>query len=317
LVIVTTLLLLGSGPLFSAAQQPSERRASKTTDRATRPDWQPQDAADIFFDNAFEALRGERPVHLQPDRGREPHPELADPAAGNTASAVGNGWSQQIDADTLESQVKQLVQSLQTSVKSPAHFASGDFRDAQQQFGYLSTLFRVISEYDGDVRWRDSARAASQACARTADRCEQGTATSFGLAKTMRDDLLGLLNGGALAASQGALDWEQTASRNGWMRWIDEAEQRVKQGTSSAGEFKKSTEQLINDAQMLRMVARVLTQEGLEDGEDEDYQSFTADLQAAANQLILAVEQDRHEQAVQAAAQINQSCIHCHEMFKG
>lgn len=306
-------LLLAFLPWNAAAQQPVDKRAP-------RPDWTSeayQTKADIFFDNAFEALDGPRPAHLMPNQGLEtasnPRPMTGAHVAETEAS---HGWSQLISAETLESQIKSLIQALQVSVKSPARFAGGQFRQARQEFGYLATLFRVVGAFDGDVRWKQSALAASKRSATAAAVCRSGDAAAFAEAKFVRGDLADLLNGGRLEGTETA-SWNEAADRGGWMRWIEAAEQRIKAAVADKNSFTRQADQLVSDAEMLRLVAQVLTEDDLEDGSDEDYEALCEALKVAASDLLDSTRAGEQRRAAEAAARVNQSCINCHEMYKG
>ena len=144
------------------------------------------------------------------------------PIAGET------GWSKLVSAELLESQIKTLIQGLQLSVKSPARFAGGDFKKAKLEFGYLATLFRIVDEYEDQVRWRQDAASASSLCAAAADACRKGDAETFRRVKATRETLTDLLNGNSISAVTKKLGWEAVASRRDWMRWIEGADHRIR-----------------------------------------------------------------------------------------
>lgn len=120
---------------------------------ARPPKW-PKDVIDTFFPDATAKLVGSRP-----DYGKQTPVANSDqlPGADSTIAPTEGGWSKLIDADTIETEIKRIVQLLNKTITAPAQFKGGGYKDCRRDFSVLAALFAVIAEYDGEVRWKDAA----------------------------------------------------------------------------------------------------------------------------------------------------------------
>jgi hypothetical protein len=295
--------------------------------RAKQPDWSQQSVSEVFFDDAFtEALVGPRPAHLAPNATSSPTsqvagpnqaPAPADPSAGN---ASDQNWSQVIDAETIEDEVKRIGQQLDQIVTTPVSFAGQGYQDARREFSMLAVLFGVIHEYQDTVRWRDDAPAARERFAHIASIAKVGTIQVYQAAKNGKQDLQDMVRGETLSDRTYDRDkkWGELVDRAPLMQRMElDFRDHIVPWTASAAEFQKNREALVQRARLLGMLAHVLTGEAMEDADDETYAGYCQQIETASRAIVEAIEANNYEAARSATSDISKSCDNCHEAYRG
>src|SRR5690606_27523739 len=101
-----------------------------------RPPVFPPEVVDVFFPDARKELAGPRPNY-------EGGTGTPTPLAGrsNTTAPTGKGsgyaWSELIDADTIEAEIKRQVAPLGPLVATPSTFKGGTYRECRDRFNTL------------------------------------------------------------------------------------------------------------------------------------------------------------------------------------
>jgi hypothetical protein len=320
-----TFLLLGLVLAASAAY------AQSTTTRAKLPEFAPAATQGVFFDDVFQqGLHGARPANLgqPPAVASQSGPASSAPTsstggAGSEGSSGAAGlysWANIISAASIEDEIKAIKLATDQTVTTPTKFAGGDYRVVRRNFSVLAMLFGIVAEYDGDVRWKDSAPAARDLFARTAGNAKVGTSQVYNEAKQRRDQLADLLNGVRIEGqnNEPKTAWGQTVSRSPLMQKLEIAFQgKVLPWTSNPAAFKENKSELKRHAEIIAAVAEVLKQEGMDDTGDSDYEGHCDKMKAAALEIVEAIKNDNHEAAGKAAGRISQSCSECHESYRG
>jgi hypothetical protein len=319
--IILLVLLLGAPVVFA---QPPARRAKL-------PEFTPADTRGLFFDNVFEqGLQGPRPANLgqapavATTGGAGSNTPASTPATAGSESSSGNAglyaWSKIISATTIEDEIKALKLATDQTVTTPTKFAGGDYRTVRRDFSVLAMLFAIVAEYDGEVRWKDSAPPARDLFARTAANAKVGTSQVYNEAKQRRDQLADLLNGAKIEgqASEPKATWPQVSDRSPLMQKLELAfQQKVLPWSSNPSAFKDNKSELKQQAEIIAAVAEVLKQEGMEDTGDPDYEGHCDKMKAAALEIVQAIQDGNQEAAGKAAGQIGQACSQCHESYRG
>lgn len=336
LIAVTAISL----SLFSARGQDRSR-----PDRVAHPDWKEEDFGDIFFENAFQqGLVGDR--------------DVAFPTQGLAASADGGAptdreaphdasqrtiWSQWIAASVLEDEVKAVVGSLQRDLLREKIFTGGTYRAAQARFSLLAQLWWVIDAYDGEVRWKSSARAASADCARLAQQLQRGTAAEYRLAVRTHENLQGLLQGTPWPTPESTASTEQDPSRStgDWsalgnrpvlMRRMEHAWNRqlrslhAEQESPAKNTKKKKNNNKDNpvaeknrhlhEAQIVAVLSEMLRQPGMPDDNDESYTQLCCQLRDAARQILTALQQAESTPMEDPSRSVQSACDDCHDSYR-
>jgi hypothetical protein len=301
LVIV---LAVGGGAIAAESSGPAERAAP--------PEWT-RDVLDAFFDDARDALEGERPVAATA-------PTDAAPSVAVGANGDGFAWSQVISAETLAGEVTRVANDLKAPLANPTVFASEGHQQCQAAFGLLAVLWAVIDEYDGEVRWQDSAAALRDAAARTSRNCETASEESFADANERRLELEDLVRGGRVDTRpvDPVENWSDLAERNLLMRRMELGYQEwISPQLSDARTFARAAVDLQHEAEMLAALAEVIHREEYEFWDDETFVGYASELGAAATDLARAAAEDDYEAARAAAGRAGQACVACHDGYRG
>jgi hypothetical protein len=151
-------------PAWNAHGQETQKR------RARPPKFDPREVEQIFFTDARKALVGERPPNLPAKNARPSNSDsgATPPTGTETPPVPGNAfrWSQLISPETLADEVKSYPPLLAAVVKTPSQFQGKGAREARRYFSTMAALFAIITEYDGNVRWKSQAGAARELFAR-------------------------------------------------------------------------------------------------------------------------------------------------------
>jgi hypothetical protein len=283
---------------------------------ARPPEWS-RDVLDTFFDDARDKLVGPRPDY---GAGAERQDSTAtsplQPADGQATFA----WSKLITAETLESEVKRLNQSVANAVTTPSAFKGGGYKAARRDFSELAVLFSVTAQYGG-ARWQDAAAGLRELFARAGFNCKVGTDESYRAATACKQDLADLVRGGRpqLAKAEATVaDWSKVAARPPLMQRINVAHQeRLTKWLADAATFRRNQSEIAHEAQIVAMLAEVIHREAFEFWDDETFVGYANDLQQAASDVAAAATADDYERAREAIGRATNACANCHDGYRG
>jgi hypothetical protein len=224
-----------------------------------------------------------------------------------------------ISAETIEDEVKNLQKLVSEHVTTPAKFKGGGFKEGRKQFTELALLFAIISQYDGDVRWKDRAGGIRDLMARAGFNCKVGTDASYNEAKLRKEDLEQLVQGGGASAGEANPDakWDKIADRPPLMQRMEECQQlHIAPATANSGEFSKNADVVLREAELLAAIAEAIQQEGFEFADDETYLEYAKQMRDAASEIVGAVKGKNCDAARAASGNIEKACTGCHEGFR-
>jgi hypothetical protein len=270
------------------------------------------DVLDAFFVDARSALVGPRPDDLQRT--------IADLPADRPEATASASWSKIIEAETIEAEIKRLAQAVAASVTSPGQFKGGGYPSARRQFSVLAVLFGVSGEYDGAVRWQDVAPGLRDMFATAAQHAKVGGDVSYGEAVARRQDLESLVRGERpqLPTAQRRAAWPQVSDRPPLMQRMQAAHQeRLAKWLANEGEFAARREETKHEAQVIAMLAEVISREGYDFADDAEYSGFARQLREAAGELSAAAASGEYGPARQALDRATKACADCHEGYRG
>jgi hypothetical protein len=286
--------------------------------RARPPKWS-ADVLDAFFDDARTKLDGKRPDY----RAAAVVATDSKPAAtadGETLAPANSNWSKLIDSETIETEIKRLSQTVGKTVTTPTAFKGGGFEDCRRDFSELAVLFAVAAEYDGEIRWQESAPGLRDLFARAGRNCKVGTDQTFNESTQRKQDLADLISGSRpkLPKADKERDWGKVADRPPLMQRLNIAHQeRLTKWLANQKQFEDNRDAIRHEAQLMAVIADVISREGFDYAEDEEYAKLVRELREAAAELSSAVELENFEQAQKAINRATKSCTDCHELYRG
>ena len=307
LPVVGRWVWLGCLALFVGSPVIAQRRAPV-------PTFAPEAVRGVFFDSVDAGLGGKRPtIESLRDlvESRRTDRELPRQETADDLSGV-------ISGSTLESEVKRVKLRYDTHVKSPGKFKGGGFQDAQVDLSILAMLMAVISDYDGEVRWKDDAAAARDVLAKSAVGVRAGSTTAFKEAQARQRDLQSLLSGSGISSRRDPKpnDWSAIAQRTPLMRYFEELIERLESDSYDAAAIAENVDATRRDAELLALLGRVIANDGMEGAEDDEYCVYSADMTARARKIVAGIVRDDFAAAGAAVNSLRESCDNCHADYR-
>ncbi len=290
--------------------------------RAKPPRFESGEFGNVFYSDLTSAVQPTRPSASQlQGANAQPLMAAAKPTGGGASdeAAAGTGWSALASPVSLEDEVKRLKLHFDGVVTTPGPFKSGGYQDARLDLSVLATLFAVIEEYEGDVRWKEEAGAARDLLARTAFNSKAGSVQVYNEAKLRKADLQDLVSGAGLASreSKESNDWSMIVDRAPLMEYLDWLQyEELSTNSNNKAAVTEHADSLRRYSEMVALMGTVLTQEGMDDADDEDYKQLSAAMTKAALDVRAALESGDADGVRAAVGAIGQSCDACHEQFR-
>ncbi|MEI6256524.1 MAG: cytochrome c [Planctomycetota bacterium] len=271
-----------------------------------------------FLDDAFVELEGPRPdfaTSLQsPATGG-----AQQTAATTTAAAGGFKWSALVSEETLTDEIKDMKSAVDEAVASASDFKGGGYDKARESFSVVALAFGVIAAYDEDIRWKKDAATARDLFARVGSNCKVGTDQSFNESKLRFADLAALLEGTSPAARadrEEDFQWSQVAARSALMSRLEAADGMLGAAIASKGEFDKSLDRLLREAEIVAVIGEAIQQPDYEYHDDDTYRGYAGAMRDAAVKTREAVQKKDYEAARAAVGAMKKSCDSCHGDYR-
>jgi cytochrome c556 len=236
----------------------------------------------------------------------------------SSAQASSDPWSPVISPLSLEDEIKRVRLHFDSVVTTPGAFNSGGYQDARRDLTVLASLFAVVNEHGGDVRWKDQAAAARDLIARTAFNCKAGSTQVYNETKLRKGDLQDLVSGSGLAnrEAEPENDWSMIADRSPLMEYADALIERLEGAARDEASIKAEADLIKRNSELLAMLGEVFTREGMDEADDADYAKFSRQLTDAAKGVTAAIERGDTDAVRQGTGAIRQRCDACHEHYR-
>ena len=287
--------------------------------RARPPKWS-ADVLDAFFTDAREKLEGARPEYGQSNASVAASSKIgASQSVG--ISTNGTGWSKLVDAETIETEIKRLAQSVAADVTTPGAFKGGGFKACRRNFSLLAVLFAVAAEYDHQVRWQDVAASLREQFARAGFNAKVGSDQTYQEGARLKQTLTDLVAGTRPPVPQAermVANWAEVSDRPPLMQRLNTAHQeRLTKWLASEREFAAHRDDVRHEAQIIAALADVISREGFDYWDDETYAGLAKELKQSASDIAAAADQGNYQQAQQAIGRATKACADCHDGYRG
>jgi len=305
------ILLVGIGAIVPHVRA-DERRAPV-------PKVDPDKMKGIFFADINDAFRGEAPTIASVRATAAAVVAPAAGTAGNAGSPAGDDlWASLISPQSLEDEVKRIKLEYDGIVTTPGAFNSGGYLDARLHLTVLASLFAVINQHPGEVRWKDQAAAARDLISRTAFNCKAGSTQVYNEAKLRKGDLQDLVAGSGLASkdAEEETDWTMIADRSPLMEYGELLIDALEDGARDEGTIKKETDLVKRNSELLALLGEILTQEGMDDADDDDYAKLSRDMAEDGKAVTAALGRGDFDAVRLGVSKIRQKCDACHEQYR-
>ncbi len=288
--------------------------------RAPAPKHSDKELDAIFFDDLSKAFKGKRPTLSAIRQSNAASMAVTSKSATQGAAAPsGSGnWAPLISPSSIEDEVKRLKLHFDTVVTTPGAFNSGGYMEARLDLTILAMMFAVITEHGGDVRWKKQAEVARDLFARTAFNCKAGSTQVYNEAKLRKADLQDLLSGSGLS-SRGAEeenDWSMIVDRSPLMEYAEWLIDSIEDSSRNAASVKSDLEKILREAELISILGEVLTKEGVDGSDDDDYVKFSRDMIAASKAVVVSLNRGDPEEIRKGVSAIRQRCNACHNEMR-
>ena len=304
--------------LLTASAAPSGGQSPKPVRRARPPE---------FDATLLGLLGGDSPLWPQDELPRWMEAAsrgiAVNPATPGDSSPSGrpdpgeegdSSWSDLADAAAIEDEIKATAVSLQAPMASPSRFSAGGYRDARDAFLVLSRLFRVVAEYEGEIRWARVAEAASSRFAAAGELCNKGDAAVYNAASTAADDLQRILRGSSLPPGDQVDAY--TSDLGPIMRRLESAEREQLPELLADERSFRDRDAVAHEAAVVALLARDAASEDYDYAGDDAYAAYSQELIEAASSLRTATGRGDFEGARTAFSALRQACDACHGDYR-
>lgn len=285
--------------------------AEEVGPRTKPPQW-PREVREVFFEDVRAKLVGERP-----DFSAKPQAVVVVRPSESDAKF---GWVKLIDGDALTSEIKRVVNQVAKATSRAGAFKSDGFRVCERDFRLLAIWFGVVSEFDEEIRWQREAGAMRDFLLAVAAKCDAGNDDSLAAAQGASEVLAEMMRGqmGELPAQSNGDVEEEGDELGSLMQRLKQADEgEIEPALAGMKEFRKARYEVVHEAQVLAVLARVMGEEGYGYSEDEAYLQYARQLEEAAIEMSGAAREGDFRALEQARGRVKASCAKCHEDYRG
>lgn len=286
--------------------------------RAPPPKFDKTVVGDIFFADARKHLGpGGPPVPGQPvPTGGPQAPNGPNAPMSPTEKHLdGNAWSAIVSAETLESEIKAQPGQIDAAMKS-----TNQQKAARLVMTYLAALYGVVYRYDKDVRWKDDSQALRDNFARAGNNLKAWTDSQKKQVAKLKTDLTDLIGGNKPQLStglDGEAPWLEIADRPPLMHRLEQGQsERLNVWCKDADSVKRHAAGIVQEAEVVAMIARIIQDKSYEYGDDETYLGFAKTLEKQATAAAAAAKSGDGNAASSAVAQMQKACDDCHGGYR-
>jgi cytochrome c556 len=246
---------------------------------------------------------------------------LASTLTGGPASkpvAASSDWSELIDAETLDAEVKHIRTDLTAGLQSVGKY-NARYQDLAVSGATLAALAEIVVELPRSASWKEHAANVRDLAASVHDSAKALGGQAYQATKGASDQLTDVLDGNipaGLPAAEPMRDFSQVANRSALMKRMDRSFQRLKKGGTAQQLLKKDAAQAIEDAAMLSVLSRVISVGHYESADDPKYRGHATELTRSATDLATAAKSGEAPAFADALTRIQKRCDACHADFR-
>jgi cytochrome c556 len=227
-------------------------------------------------------------------------------------------WSQLIDVDTLDAEVKHIRTDLTAGMQSVGRY-NAHYQEVAVASATLAALAEIVAEDPRSIRWKDNAGIIRDLSANVHDAAKALGGPAYQATKPSSDQLLDVLDGNVpagLPPSEPRRDFSQVANRGALMKRMEAAFQRLKKEGPAQQSLKKDAGQVLEDASMLAVLGRVIAAGRYDSADDPKYQGHAKELTRAASDMTVAIKAGEAAGFADALTRVQKRCDACHADFR-
>jgi cytochrome c556 len=234
------------------------------------------------------------------------------------AAVPSTNWSDLIDPDTLDAEVKRIRTELTAGLQSVGKY-NARYQEIAVAGATLAALAEIVIELPRSSSWKEHAASVRDLAAGIHDAAKALGGQAYQATKSPTDQLMDVLDGNlpaGLPASEPMRDFSQVANRSALMKRMDRSFQRLKKGGTAQQLLKNNAAQSLEDAALLAALSRVISVGHYDSADDPKYHAHATDLTRAATDLATATKSGEAPAFSDALTRIQKRCDACHADFR-
>ncbi len=225
-------------------------------------------------------------------------------------------WTQIVSVSALEKELRAAGSQLDRDVTTLPNFLAGGSKKARQQLSRLALLSAILAKCDDRPNFRRAAAVATVQFAEAARLCKVGTQSAYQAVIKSKAHLASLLAGEKLAGEPSRLEWKHVVDRPPLMQWMDAILREELSPLPAESEFADQADRIQQQADLLAMIATVISLPEMPDGKESDYADTARQLAAFATEMSRAARQNERDSAIKAFGRMQKQCANCHENWR-
>jgi hypothetical protein len=233
-------------------------------------------------------------------------------------AAPSTDWSDLIDPDTLDAEVKRIRTELTAGLQSVGKY-NARYQEIAVAGATLAALAEIVVELPRSSSWKEHAASVRDLAASIHDAAKALGGPAYQATKAPTDQLMDVLDGNlpaGLPASEPMRDFSQVANRSALMKRMDRSFQRLKKGGTAQQLLKNNAAQALEDAAILAALSRVISVGHYDSADDPKYHAHATDLTRAATDLATATKSGDAPAFADSLTRIQKRCDACHADFR-
>ena len=277
---------------------------------------------DVFFDNPLQVVNNNKnaatTAEASAEKPSEPKSATTETAPAATPTKSGGiAWQEILPMEELQGEVKSVRNSLTKSMANQGQF-NQNFKPIAIGGAELAALAGIAQAHGEAVGWKDKAQYVRDFSAQLSQSSVNLGKENFEKTKAAFQKLSSIFEG-SIPADAGDVPqtrpFSEVASRKGLMRRMEKAKDWLKQDVNSEAKFKSMGGQIQHQAAVLAALATVITTNGYEYTENDDYQQWAKSLIEGAKDAAAASKDESYDKFKQAIDKVNKSCTDCHGSY--
>ena len=273
---------------------------------------------DIFFPDPLAVAADRTPVGTA-TVAADP---MTDPAGSDTSTepakpagtAAAGDWKSVIGIEPLKSEVKAIRNSLTGHLQNVGKFNSG-LKAIPSNGATLAVLAAVAASHPDEVSWKKNAKFIRDLAGQMLTEKLARGRTSFEQVKAPFETIIEILDGGSpaeLPESKDQAAFSDVADFGYLMQRIDRGFKWIQGNARDEESYKEHAAKVRHEVAVMRVLARVIKEEGYGWADDEDFVKHADAMLDACLAVETAVASEMFADYDKAIGKIDQLCTQCH-----
>lgn len=275
---------------------------------------------DVFFDDPLAVVSNTQSVpSMAPTvAANGTPPDTATPPATPPPASAGLGadWKSMISMEQLVDETKRIRNHLTASLQSQGTY-NGNYKELQVDGAVMAAIAGIVVQHPEEVSWKPNARFVKAYGQKLNDSAKALGRDAYEQSQTAAEGLTAVLNGNLPADAGDPEDkpFGEVASRAGVMKRIEKASEWMRANINSETVFQKEKDQILQEATLLSVLGKVVSDASYESADEDDYQGYAKSLVEGGREAVSAAQEQAYPKFQEAINKITKACADCHASY--